>query len=211
MENGIIAPSLTAIFSKSILTGIYPSEWKTAKVTPVFKKSIKSDPNNYRPISVIPIVFEKIVYNQLYHYLNGNTLLLSCQSGFHSLHSTLTAHALLEVTNDWSVNMDNGLLNGVVFIDLTKAFDTIDHEIILRKMSFLGFDQVAIRWFLSYLSGRTQRCDVNDKLSTARDLRCGVPQGSILGRAAAPSMFADNTNITLSVKTLTELKQAFIP
>ena len=107
--------------------------------------------------------------------------------------------------------MDNGLLNGVVFIDLTKAFDTIDHEIILRKMSFLGFDQVAIRWFLSYLSGRTQRCDVNDKLSTARDLRCGVPQGSILGRAAAPSMFADNTNITLSVKTLTELKQAFIP
>ena len=168
----IIAPSLTAIFSKSILTGIYPSEWKTAKVTPVFKKGIKSDPNNYRPISVIPIVskvFEKIVYNQLYHYLNESKLLFSCQSEFRSLHSTLTA--LLEATNDWSVNIDNGLLNGFVFIYFTKAFDTIDHEIILRKMSFLGFDQVAIRWFLSYLSGRTQRCEVNGKLSTARDLR----------------------------------------
>ena len=91
-------------------------------------------------------------------------LYLNCQLGFCSLHSTLTA--LVETTNDWSVNIDNGLLNGVVtvFIDLSKAFDTTDHEIILRKMSFLGFDQAAIRWFLSYLSGRTQRCDVNGKL-----------------------------------------------
>ena len=168
---------------------------------------------------------KKIVYNQLYHYLNENKLLLSCQSGFRSLHSTLTA--LLEAKNDWSVNIDNWLLNGVVFIDLAKAFDAIDHEIILRKMSFLGFDQIAIRWFLSYrLSGRTPRCDVNGKLSTARDVRCGVPQGSILGnllfllyindlpnclRVAFPRMFADDTNITLSAKTLTELKQALIP
>ena len=77
---------------------------------------------------------------------------LGCQSGFRSLHSTLTA--LLEATNAWSVNIDNGLLNGVVFIDLTKAFDTIDHEIILRKMSYLGVDQAAIKWFSLYLSGR---------------------------------------------------------
>ena len=117
-----------------------------------------------------------------------------------------------EATNDLSVNIDNGLLYGVIFIDLTKPFDTIDHEIILRKMPFLGFDQAAIRWFHSYLSGRTQRCDVNGKLSTARDLRCSVPQGCILGpllfliyindlpkclRTAAPRIFADDTNITL--------------
>ena len=129
----------------------------------IFKKGIKSDLNNYRPISVIPIiskVFERIVYNQLFHYLDDNKLLLGCQSGFCSLHSTLTA--LLEATNAWSVNIDNGLLNGVVFIDLTKAFDTIDHEIILRKMSYLGVDQAAIKWFSSYLSGRTQRCNVTD-------------------------------------------------
>ena len=87
---------------------------------------------------------------------------------------------MLKATNDWSVDIDNGLLNGVVFIDLTKVFDTIDHEIILRKMSFMGVDQAAISWFPSYLSGRAQRCNVNGKLSTARDLKCGVPQGSIL-------------------------------
>ena len=152
---GIIVPSLTVILSKPILTGIYPSEWKMAKVNPVFKKGIKSDPNNYRPISVIPKVsevFEQTVYNHFYHYPNENKLILSCQSGFRSLHSTVTA--LLEAANDWSVNIDNRLLNGIVFIDLTKAFDNIDHEIILRKMPFLGFDHVAIRWFLSYLSGR---------------------------------------------------------
>ena len=96
---------------------------------------------------------------------------------FRSLHSTLTA--LLEATDAWSVNIDNGLLNGVVFIDLTKAFDTIDHKIILRKMSYFGVDQAAIKCVV--LSGRTQRCSVNGKLSTARTLSCGVPQGSILG------------------------------
>ena len=119
----IVAPSLTAIFTKSIITGIYPTEWETARVTPVFKKGVKSDLNNYRPISVIPVVskvFEKIVYDQLYQYLNDNKLLLSCQSGFRSLRSTLMA--LLEATNNWSVNIDNGFLNGAVFIDLKKIF-----------------------------------------------------------------------------------------
>ena len=125
----------------------------------MFKKGVKSDLNNYRPISVIPVVwkvFEKIVYDQLYQYLNDNKLLSSCQLGFRSLHSTLTA--LLEATNSWSVNIDNGFLNGVVFIDLKKAFDTIDHEIILSKLSYFGADQATIKWFQSYLSDRTREC-----------------------------------------------------
>ena len=224
MAASIVAPSLTGVFTKSILTGIYPTEWKLARVTPIFKKGSKSGINNYRPISVIPVVskvLEKFVYDQLYHYLNDNKLLSSCQSGFRSLQSTITA--LLEATNGWSVNIDHGFLNGVVFIDLKKAFDTIDHEIILRKMSYFGADQETITWFQSYLSNRTQRCNVSGGLSTPRTITCGVPQGSILGpllflmyindlpnclREASLRMFADDTNITLTAKTLTELKLA---
>ena len=159
----IIAPSLTKRYQRSIIYGIFPSEWKLARLTPVFKKGKMNNPCNYRPISVSPTVakiFEKIVYDQLYNdYLNENNLLTSCQSGFRSLHSTLTA--LIETTNNWSVNIDDGLLNGVVFIDLQKAFATIDHSILVRKLCNYGIDQASLRWFRSYLSDRTQKCSVN--------------------------------------------------
>ena len=92
-----------------------------------------------------------------------------------------TAAALLETTNNWSINIDNGLLNGVLFIDLKKAFDTIDHEIILRKLANYGVDQSALRFFASYLCNRSQKCSVNGALSSASKLTYGVPQGSILG------------------------------
>ena len=141
MAANIVAPSPTQIYDKSIHSGIFPAAWKLARVSPIFKKGDKTDMNNYRPISVISAVakiFEKAIYDQLYEYLNENSLLSNCQSGFRSLHSTLTA--LIEATNDWSINIDRGNLNGVVFIDLKKAFDTIDYEIILRKLTCYGFD-----------------------------------------------------------------------
>ena len=108
----------------------------------MLKSGAKNDPSNYRPISVIPAVskiLEKIIFDQFYDYLNDNNLLTYCQSGFRSLQSTLSA--LLDATNDWSVNIDNGLLtDGVVFIDLKKAFYTIDHDITLQKLQNYGVD-----------------------------------------------------------------------
>ena len=152
-------------------------------MTPIFKKGSKSDLNNYRPISVLPIVsklLEKIIYQHLYGYLDKNKLLNIYQSGFRSLHSTMTA--LIETTNNWSINIDNGFLNGVVYIDLKKAFDTIDHAILLRKLANYGLDLGSLRFqFASYLGNRRQKCYVNGTLSSGSELRCRVPQGSILG------------------------------
>ena len=107
-------------------------------------------------------ILEKIIYDQLYNYLNVNDLLSSCQFGYRSLHSTLTA--LLETSNNWCVNVDRGLLNGVIFIDLKNAFDTIDLEIVLQKLTEYGVDQDALKWFMSYLTNRLQRCNVNNHL-----------------------------------------------
>ena len=154
----VVAPCLTGIFNQSLVTSIFPSDWKMAKVSPIFK----NDWNNYRPISIIPTagkIFRKIIYDQLYQYLNENGLLNSGQSGFRSLHSTLTA--LLGTNDNWCVN------NGVIFIDLKKAFDSTDQD--------------ALKWFKSYLTNRMQRYNVNNHLSRASPLNCGVLQGSIIG------------------------------
>ncbi|CAB4024728.1 Hypothetical predicted protein [Paramuricea clavata] len=149
----IVAPSLTQIFNKTISTSIFPTDWKLARVTPIFKKGKKDDMNNYRLISAISVVakiFEKYTFEQLYEYLNNNmyNLISTSQSGFRSLHSTLTV--LIEATDNWSINIDKGLLNGVIFIDIKKAFDTIDHTILLRKLRIYGVDENGIKFFESY-------------------------------------------------------------
>ena len=133
MAAPVIYKNLTDLFNLSITSGVFPSDWKI--VSPLFKSGELTDANNYRPISVLPTiarVFERLIFDQLYTYVNENNFLYTYQSGFRPLHSTLTA--LLDITNEWCFNIDKGMVNGVVFLDLKKAFDTVDHVILLTKL-----------------------------------------------------------------------------
>ena len=130
-------------------------------------------------ISVVAKVFERIAYDQLYTYLADNDFIYKCQSGFRTIHSTVTA--LLEATDSWAYNVDRGKINAVVFLDLKKAFDTVNHEILLSKLRNYGICDKAHSWFESYLDNRMQRCSVHGTLSRSCSLSCGVPQGTILG------------------------------
>jgi len=150
------------MFNQSIDTGIFPDEWKSARITPLFKKAgSRSDPSNYRPISIIPVVakvFERIIYDQLYQYLNENDLLNRHQSGFRSLHSTVTA--LIEATDSWSLNIDRGFSNAVVFIFWILRRPSIlwTIPILLSKLQAYGIQGSTNQWFCSYLKNRTQTC-----------------------------------------------------
>ena len=124
----VITNSLTKIFNMAIISATVPFEWKVARVTPIFKNGPRNLLNNYRPISILPVVsklFEKVLYEQLHEYLVTQELLSPRQFGFRKFHST--ASALLDSTNEWFINMDRGLFNIAVFLDLQKAFDTINH------------------------------------------------------------------------------------
>ena len=168
--------------------------------------------SHYCPISVISAiakVFERIVYNQLSSYLSENNILSKYQSGFRSFHSTVTA--LLEATDNWAFNIDRGYVNAVVFLDLKKAFDTVNHSILLSKLYSYGVKGIAYELFSSYLENRTQKCAVNGVLSKSRTLTCGIPQRTILGPLllflyindlpnclsnSQPRMYADDTHLT---------------
>ena len=160
----------------------FPSCCKTAKLKPLFKKDSKTDPQNYRPISLLPIiskVIERVVHNQTNSFLTQNNILYTFQSGFRSKHST---DSCLSHLNDKILRgFDSGLVTGMILIDLQKAFDTIDHEVFFKKLSYLRFSSKTIAWFKSYLSSRTFKVNINKVLSDPGELTCGVPQGSILG------------------------------
>ena len=162
-------------------SGKVPVDWKCAKVSAVFKKGSKLDIGNYRPISVLPIiskVLEKLVHNQIYSFLSDNNLLCADQSGFRQ-HSTQTS--LHNIMDDVYHSTDSGGLVGLVALDLRKAFDTVNHSILINELSYYGITDTNLSWFKSYLSDRTQVASINGSLSTSMTIETGVPQGSILG------------------------------
>merc|ERR1712240_505693 len=176
----IIKGAVTHIINLSLETGIVPNELKSAIVKPLYKKSRRLDVGNYRPVSILPIIskiMERAVYVQMEKHLKDNNILYEFQSGFRTSYSTDTC--LINLQDSIGMEFSQGKYVGMVLIDLQKAFDTVDHEILLEKLDALGFNHN--KWFESYLKGRKQMVVVNNVSSEIGTVTCGVPQGSILG------------------------------
>ena len=203
----------------------FPDSLKIAKVTPVYKSSDSSSLSNYRPVSVLPCfskMLERIMYTRLYNHLQENKILYSKQFGFQRGHST--DYAIIELVEQIYQNFEENKCTLGVFIDLAKAFDTVDHKILLRKMEIYGIGGTTLKWFENYLTNRKQYIQIsNIKKTDLKDVVCGVPQGSILGpllfliyvndlqyasNLLDPIMFADDTNLFYTeenIKTLLDI------
>ena len=217
-----ISPSLTAVFNLSISSGVFPDLWKTAKVSPLHKDGSLFDRSNYRPISVLAVlskILERHVHQTFYYFLSQHELLLDSQFGFRSSRSCELA--LANLSDNILTNMDNKLLNGLLLVDLKKAFDLVDHDTLLNKLRIYGCSHSTMAWFRSYLSGRSQKTQFRGTLSEALPVSVGVPQGSILGPLffimymndlplelhsdVTSTMFADDTTILVRGPSVTSL------
>ena len=187
-----ISEPLCYIMNLSIKTSIVPNIWKSAKVVPIFKSGNHDLPENYRPISVLPVlskVFEKAIHYQLLHFLETNKLLSDSQFGFRKYRSTKLAAALL--CDNIRKEMNNGNRIGAVYLDLSKAFDTIGHGLLLNKLNKYGVSGKELNWFTDYLFNRTQIVEIENVRSDTEPVYCGVPQGSILGPLLFIVLFND--------------------
>ena len=218
-----IAPILTHVFNRSLVTGIVPSLLKVAKVNPIFKAGDNQVFSNYRPISILPAIskiLEKIMYIRLLEFINLHDIFSTHQYGFRAKRSTYMAinDLYCKITSD----LDNKCHSLGIFLDLSKAFDTLNHDILLHKLNTYGIRGLANIWIKNYLADRKQHVVYNQRASSDRKIVCGVPQGSILGPLlfllyindlplSSPSshfiIFADDTNILFSHKDPEQLEK----
>jgi hypothetical protein len=172
---------LVHIFNLSFLSGIFPSKLKKAVITPLFKKNDKMNPSNYRPIALLSIfskLLEKLAKVRLVRFLNKHNFFSKSQYGFQSNLNTSTA--LIDFMSQVYTSINDGNITAGIFVDVMKAFDTVDHEILLYRMHQAGIRGVALKWFRSYLTGRTQTTKVRNTFSQEGKINLGIPQGSVL-------------------------------
>ena len=207
----ILAGSITMIINLSLAEGKFPDTFKIAHVTPLLKKPSldRNELGNFRPVSGLNFVsksIEKIVASQIKSHMQNSGISNNLQSAYKCGNSTETA--LLYIQNDILSAQDRGELNAHSLLDLSAAFDTIDHDLLLSRLTeWFGIDGVVLQWVRSYLTGRSQLVKVNGVLSTPQLLLCGVPQGSVLG----PLLFTMYTTPLSSIITVFGLKHHLYP
>ena len=218
----IIIP-LAFIINMSIQSGVYPELLKLVKVIPIHKGGSTQDINNYQPISLLSIfdkIIEKVMHKWLYSFLENNDILFHNQYGFRRNNSTV--FALIQITEKIKSSIDNGKFGCGICIDLRKAFDTVNHNILLTKLEHYGIRDNMLSWFQSNLSNRKQYVSTNGEQSETHEINCGVPQGSVIGPLLfliyindLPNisdvlkfyLFADDTNIYYESNSLQILEK----
>ena len=192
-----ICQCLTLIINQSITTGIFPENLKIAKVVPIYKKDDQSQIKNYRPISVLPVIskiFENAMHSQLMEYFTSHKLLSNQQYGFRPNRSTELATLELMDRNINYMNENHCPVN--IYLDLSKAFDSLYYDILLSKLKYYGLQWKALQLLKGYISGRCQYVQLGDVKSSTHAVVCGIPQGSVLGPLLFNIYINDITNAT---------------